>query len=165
MYKPIHLQKYERPNSYIGPDYYEYFVFLVQHRDSDTLTRANWKAATIELGKIAKENEETWQIIRDSHWAVGWIEFLYIHESAEEILKAADQMQKSIEQYPVLNEEIWSEIEENEANEIWINCYDAKERLEYIRKYRSQFEFHDFADIRANVKGEYFSGYASELIG
>lgn len=39
-----------------------------------------------------------------------------------------------------------------------------RERVEYIRKHRSQFEFRDFADMLGCVRGKYFAGYASELI-
>ena len=50
------------------------------------------------------------------------------------------------------------------ADETWKNCYDEKERIAYIRKFHYQFDFRDFADLLACVRGKYFAGYASELI-
>jgi len=58
----------------------------------------------------------------------------------------------------------FSELETETANEIWEKCYNEKARIEYIRKNRSQFDFNDFLDLWHCVKGEYFCGYASELI-
>jgi hypothetical protein len=39
-----------------------------------------------------------------------------------------------------------------------------KERIAYIRKHRSEFEFADLRDMLSCVRGNYFAGYASELI-
>ena len=64
----------------------------------------------------------------------------------------------------MLNEDDWSTLEYEEAGEVWQNCYSVQERIDYIREYRSQFEFHDFKDMWACVHGEYFAGYASELL-
>jgi hypothetical protein len=64
----------------------------------------------------------------------------------------------------VLNEEDYSEEEQEEAEVIWRECYQPQDRIAYIRKYRNQFDFSDFADLLGCVRGNYFAGYASELI-
>lgn len=50
------------------------------------------------------------------------------------------------------------------VHEIWSNRYCARERIAYIHAHRHQFEFNDLSDMLACVRGEYFSGYASELL-
>ena len=39
-----------------------------------------------------------------------------------------------------------------------------KRRINYIRENRSQFEFYNFEDLMCCVRGEYFAGYANELL-
>ena len=38
------------------------------------------------------------------------------------------------------------------------------ETADYIRKFADQFEFRCLTDVKACLRGEYFGGYASELI-
>jgi hypothetical protein len=71
---------------------------------------------------------------------------------------------KQHEDCPVINEDHWSELEQEDANLTWRECYSPQDRIDYIRKHRSQFEFHDMADLLGCVRGEYFAGYASELL-
>lgn len=100
----------------------------------------------------------------ENHWAVGWVSWIAIHESDTKALQIADDLRERHEDYPVLDEFHYSDLEQEDANETWRNCYNPIERIEYIRKFRNQFEFCDFADLMACVRGEYFAGYASELL-
>lgn len=160
------------PQHYMGASWPDYFVFLGQNRDSDALTRSNFRTSLKRLGgensSYQNEGEDTEQsnviVVRESHWACGWIEWIGIHKDHAPGIKAAEEMEAAMESYPVLSEEDWSELESEEANQVWSNCYDASERIAYIREHRSQFEFHDFADLIGCVRGKYFAGYASELI-
>lgn len=149
------------PDHYMGetwPDYYSSGVG--QSRDSDALERSNFES----MLKLLGGESETVIIVRESHWAVGWVEWIAIHATDEKALKIADETQAELDDYPVIDEEHWSEVEYKEANETWQNCYNKTERVAYIRENRSQFEFHDFADLMSCVRGEYFCGYASELL-
>ena len=161
MYTPENLEKWTLPDSYAGPEYPEYFVFLGRHRDSDLLTESNFEKG---LEKIGGESE-TVLVIRDYHWAVGWIENIYIHESDENALKLADEISKGLKDYPVVDEDDWSERESKEADRVWKDNYNVEERIEYIRQNDSQFDFHDYADLIGCIRGNWFGGYASELIG
>ena len=118
------------------------------------------------LPPFIPDNEETDSRIEvsENHWAVGWVSWIAIHETDTAALKAADEMAASLENYPVLDECDLSELESEEALETWQNCYREKERLAYVRKYRSQFEFHDFADLLGCIRGKWFRGYDSELL-
>ncbi len=162
------LKPYSRPSNYIGATWGDYFVFLGRNRDSDALSRANFDAALKDIGgeNSADDENETplVLVVRENHWACGWIEWIAIHKSQTETLEKADTILQKLEDYPVVDEELWSNYEEEEAGQVWKNCYDASERLEYIREHRSQFEFHSFADLLGCVRGHYFAGYANELL-
>jgi len=136
-----------------------WLIVLTQTRDSDTLTRSNWETALQELGGESKDV----QIFRFGHWGCGWYEVLCVRESTDKAT-IGENIQNSLEEYPILDEDQYYDMEASEALEHWQNWYDDRERLEYIRENRDYFSFFDFADIRKNVKGEHFSGYASELL-
>lgn len=170
-----HLKKWELPSHYAGAQWPDYYVFLGRNRDSSALGRANFDAGLKAIGgeKSDKDKEDPndegaalslVRVVRENHWACGWVEWIAIHESATEQLAIADGIAEKLEDYPVVDEELWSEYEQDEANTVWKDCYSAKERIDYIRRHRSQFEFHGFADMLASVRGKYFAGYASELI-
>jgi hypothetical protein len=165
LYKPTHLNRWTLPDSYAGEVWPDYFVFLGRHRDSDVLTNCNFDVSLEHLAKLpAFEDEHSRTAIRESHWAVGWVEWIAIHADDTDALKAADEMAAHLADYPVLNEEAFSNAEQEEAEKVWRDCYNAKERLEYVRKHRSQFEFRDWQDLLGCIRGRYFAGYASELI-
>ena len=157
----LYLKKWTRPAHYFGatwPDYYS--AGVGRSRDSDCLERSNFASMLDALGG----ESDTVVVVRESHWAVGWVEWIAIHQSDDKALAIADEQQERLSNYPVLNEEHWSELESEEADSVWRNCYGWKERVAYIRDNRSQFEFRDYADMLGCVRGHYFAGYASELI-
>lgn len=127
-YAPENLRPYKRPDSYAGPDWYGYYAFLGQSRDSDALERSNF-ARGLEL--IGGESE-TVLVIRDSHWAVGWVETIYIHESDEKALRAADEIKARLADYPVVDESHWSELEWREVTDYWADMR-VRDRIEAIR--------------------------------
>ena len=129
-----------------------------QNRDSDSLTRSNFTSALQILGGESDDVE----IICHGHWACGWVEYLVVREGSV-AQGIAEKIENDLEDYPVVNDEHYSELEQEDADDTWKNCYDFRERAEYIRENQSEFEFRDFADMWNCVKGEYFSGYASEM--
>jgi hypothetical protein len=154
------LTRWKVPNSWFGQHWDGYFVGLSQHRDSDALERSNFRSALEALGG----ESETVHVVREGHWAVGWIEWIAIHESDEKALTIQYEIEGSLSNYPVLDEEDFCEEEAEEANEVWRNCYDEKERIEYVREYPDQFYFSSWSDLRNVIRGEYFTGYAGELL-
>lgn len=155
------IKKWTRPDHYAGAEWPEYYSSGVgQSRDSDALERSNFVSMLKALGG----ESDTVIVVREGHWAVGWIEWIAIHESDEKALTEADEIMGALADYPVIDDSHWSETESEEANEVWANCYDDSERLEYIRKFRDQFEFHNYADLIGCARGKYFCGYASELL-
>jgi hypothetical protein len=130
------------------------------NRDSDALTRSNWECQLKALGG----ESEIVQVHRFGHWACGWFEIVLIDPAALETVKLAEELEAALENYPVIDDEHFSQTEHDEADEVWRNCYRERERVEYIRKHRDQFEFRDWQDLIGCVRGKYFAGYASELL-
>lgn len=156
-----HIEKWTYPDSYAGATWYDYYSAGVgRSRDSRPWEESNFETMLKRLGG----ESETVIVVRENHWAVGWVEWIAIHESNKAALDIAEENCKSLENYPILDEMDLSEKEQDEANEVWKNCYNWRERVEYIRDNDTQFEFHNFEDLLSCVRGEYFAGYASELI-
>ena len=148
-----HIEIEDRENWLLVP--------VSQTRDSGCLARSNFETAVKMLGGESEDVE----IHRFGHWGPGWIEVIIVNPDNNGLVLVATEIEASLESYPVLDDEDFSQKENDEANEVWMNYYNEKERVEYIRRNRSQFDFRDFADMVRSVRGEYFAGYASELIG
>ena len=136
-----------------------WLILLSQNRDSDCLTRSNFTCALEALGG----ESETVEVHRFGHWGCGWFELILVDPNSPQAQIAQD-IENALSDYPVLNEEHFSELEELEALQVWQNCYSPKDRIRYIRENRRQFEFNSYQDLRAVIRGEYFNGYASELL-
>lgn len=160
-FEPANLKLWTMPTNYVGEVWpATYSSGVGQSRDSDALERSNFACMLEAVGG----ESDTVTVVRESHWAVGWVEWIAIHQDDEKALQIADEVQAGLADYPVINEDHWSELEQEDANETWANCYSPQERIDYIRQHRSQFEFHDMTDMLGCVRGKYFAGYASELL-
>lgn len=153
------LKLWKLPKNYLGPEWPEYYVFLTKTRDSDCLEISNFRTA---LEKLGGESETIFSVI-ENHCACGWVEWIAIHASDTVAITLAEEMQDDLENYHALNENDWSELEHETADEVWKNFGDS-ERIEYIKEHRNQFEFSNFADMLGCCRGKYFAGYVSDLI-
>jgi hypothetical protein len=89
MYKPQNLKRWTLPHNYIGAIWPNYFSAGVgQSRDSSAVERSNFASMLKALGG----ESETVIVVRESHWAVGWVEWIAIHQNDDRALKIADQM-------------------------------------------------------------------------
>jgi hypothetical protein len=139
---------------------------IMRHRDSDCLTESNWRVAIKKLGGETYDSEEDTgdvSIVRFGHWAVGWVEHILVRPNSP-AHNIAIKLEEKLNDYPILDDDDFSNLEDEEAHRVWKDCYSPKERIEYIRENRSQFDFPSFAYMLSCVRGECFSGYASELI-
>ena len=166
------LSEFFKSNSAYWGQKGNWLVVMTTNRDADCLTRSNFRSMVQLLGgkatdgaKGSCEINSNLAIEEATHWACGWVQYLVLNPAAGELVQTAKENLQRLENYPVLDEEDFSNLEMEEANEIWANCYRPSERLEYIRKHKSQFEFRGLADLMGCVRGKYFAGYASELIG
>ena len=128
-YEPKHLTRWTMPDSYFGETWPNYFYApCQQNRDSDALTRSNFA----ECVRLGGENEDV-VVVREGHWAVGWVEWIAIHQDNEKALKTADELAERLEDYPVLNDDAFSELEYTECCEYWERC-NVRERIELIQR-------------------------------
>lgn len=158
-----HLTRWTLPRDYAGevwPDYYT--AGVGQSRDSDALERANFVAMLKRLGG----ESETVLVVREGHWAVGWIEWIAIHESDSVALTIANTVKGELEDYPIIDEELFSQYENEECEQVWSQCYDEHERAEYLRKHVSKVYPLSgetaYTMLRAAVKGSWY--YAANLL-
>ncbi len=167
------LSRWTRPQCYAGAEWPDYYSSGVgQSRESSALERANFDAMLKALGgeQTSEEIDDNHdnalvKVVHESHWAVGWVEWIAIHETATDALAIANRIMEKLEGYPVIDEDLWSRYEDEEAQTVWRDCYNVKERIAYIRDHANQFEFSSLADMLGSIRGNYFAGYASELIG
>ena len=136
-----------------------WLCLMTRSRDSDVLTESNWECALKALGGEGVDVE----IFRFGHWACGWWEALAVKEGSDK-QEPAQEIYDSLEDYPVLDEDDFNLREQEKADTVWRDCYDWKDRIKYIRKNRYQFEFHGMQDLLDCIRGNYFPGYASELL-
>lgn len=163
MYTPKHLRLWTRPDCYVGetwPNYYS--AGFGQSRDSDVLERSNFEAVRRALSEVEPEGDK-WQIVRERHWAVGWVDWIAIGDDCEcdELLRVADAAKAKVADYPILDEELYSEMENEECESIWQNCYNEGERLDYLREHVCR-EYLTFREVREAVRGEWY--YAAQLL-
>lgn len=110
------VKRWTMPDCYFGetwPDYYS--AGVGQSRDSDSLERSNFTAMLSALGG----ETETVIVVRESHWAVGWVEWIAVHESDATALQCADDVLERLKDYPVIDEDAWSTLEYEEAADYW----------------------------------------------
>jgi len=144
------VKTWKHPDSYFGYSPTGHFVIMGKHRDSDALTRSNWDAAIRILSDAWGEQIEEFApdgyvtkpdaapaayTFSASHWAVGWCETLLVRPDApERVLEAARDIEQRLESYPVLDESAYSELEWNEAADLW-EALGVKGRLEVIKRH------------------------------
>lgn len=125
------------------------YVIATQHRDSDALARSNWSVLAADLGAEAYtyiranhwsddstdyEDRPTVYHWRASHWAVGWVEYLMVRADApEDVLTNAGEWLSALADYPVADDDHFSELEFTEACAYWANCSVA-DRLDAIKR-------------------------------
>lgn len=132
-YQPQNLERWTRPSDfgqYVENWFYtsKAFVFLGRHRDSDLLTESNFECALAALGG----ESDTVKIVREGHWAVGWVEWIAIHESDRIALQIADDIQAGLSDYPIVDDSDFSEREWNAAQDYWHEL-DISERVDMCR--------------------------------
>jgi hypothetical protein len=112
-------------------------------RDSEALARSNWRVIIADLaeffpyhhwqekeaGDFGRHARPPFVILRSGHWAVGWVEELFVDTENEAALKAVIDWANRLEDYPCADEEDYSQLEweeEQEAKE-WNGTNDESE--------------------------------------
>lgn len=151
---------YDSLDNYVGEtEFPEFYVVVCQNRDSDCLARSNFRSALKLLG-----GESSSVVIhRFGHWACGWWEALCVLKDTPTYL-IAELLEEDLEDYPVVDDEDFSNLEQEEADYIWKNCYNNEQRITYMRTHKSEIEPRSLADLLACAKGKYFLGDPSTLL-
>jgi hypothetical protein len=138
-YEPLAIKPWEVPDSWAGKPWHGWYVGLGRNRDSDTLTESNFRVflkALRELPEVYVDDSEnasqSWrylnddwsevdsvQVVQESHWACGWIDWIAIHPDNQAALQLADEMLCALSDYPILNECDWSELQDEAVNRQW----------------------------------------------
>lgn len=84
-----------------------------QHRDSEALERSNFRAM---LAICEAEDDDAVTVESMSHWAVGWVEYILVRPDSAAWL-AAEQARERLDDYPVLDDDDYSEEEYRESCE------------------------------------------------
>lgn len=146
-------------------------IVYTVNRDSDALARSNARQIDKALAPFLDDDDSPDVTTEHhGHWACGWIDGYAIRvyrpgtNDLTPAFLAYAELRLALDTYPILDEEDFSKEEHKEADEVWRTCYSTRDRIEYICDNREQFEFHSFADMLACARGDYFAGYASELL-
>jgi hypothetical protein len=159
----------------------DYAIVYTSNRDSDALARSNEHVILTALKPFMGWHGDGAHCWTESHghWAVGHADCIVIRvydATTRELtpaFKAYAELATALEDYPVLDEEDYSEREQADAELTWKNCYNDRQRLEYMRSHWREFEHCHAKWYPANeawrnlldcVRGRAFYGYASELL-
>jgi len=107
---------------------------VIKTRDTGegSLERSNWEVLLKRLKKNSPEGRG-WSIEGFNHWACGYYDMI-IAKPKTKAWKIVEEVSKKLYDYPVLDENDWSEREFNAANDYWSRI-SVKERLYYIQNY------------------------------
>ena len=146
-----HLQEFawKTPRDYGGFSPVGDYVIATTNRDADALTRSNWECIGRDMGAVdwgpsertrnypagkdweARPAVYTW---RAGHWAVGWVEYMMIRaDASEDVLTAAGETVCALADYPIYNEDHFTDLEFNEACEFWERSSVA-DRVDYLQR-------------------------------
>lgn len=114
--KTLDLEQYrwKLPPSYFGAQWPSYYVAAGRSRDSDALEESNFR---VTLKRLGGEKDPAVIVVRESHWAVGWVEWIGVHENNKAGLAELRKIIEEKESYPILDEEDFSEEEESRGIE------------------------------------------------
>jgi hypothetical protein len=155
-WQPKRLKRWRMPENYFGPTWPEYFSACVgRSRDSDCMEESNFYFMLRALGG----ETNTVQVVREHHWAVGWIEWVAIHESDEASLRKADELRQALDDDPVFDRDDLSEREDHECEVMWTRGFQPSDRIRLLRE-RGCTE--GFRLLRAAVNGDWSA--ASSLL-
>ena len=120
------MEKWSRTENYIGESYLDYYVLLFRTRDSGLVEESNFWSALKALNGESK----TVKIVRAKHWLCGWIEMILIHESDKESIDKGNEIEESLNNYPILDEDTFGKMVLEKETEMFDQIkYDAEHGL------------------------------------
>lgn len=120
---------FDRKGAFLDDDRQDWFVLpVIRTRDSGPLEESNFSTA---LDIVGGEGDNV-EVHRFGHWGPGWFEIIIINPILEQL---GQKIEDSLENYPVLDDDDYSEREWDYATESW-NSLTIGERVELCKKYR-----------------------------
>lgn len=143
----------------------QWLVFpVMKTRDSDILTQCNYECVIKAFENIGYDGEsdnpenDLIQVHSFNHWACGYFDLILVNPFNETAVNLAIELTESLNNYPVLNDERFSELQLEDQYKSFKNCYKS----DYISELEKQFpELTDcLYDIDNDILYEYFNSVA-----
>jgi RNA binding exosome subunit len=108
------------PAGHALPDRQDWLVFPISRtRDTDDpIDVSNWRVAVAAFKGVSPEGRG-WEIHRFGHWGPGWFEIILVNPRVKKCRACAEDMEKSIANYPILDEGDFSEAESESEQQSW----------------------------------------------
>lgn len=129
------IEYFPRGSSVYYGESQNWLVVATRHRDSDLLTESNWECILRDLGG----ESENVHIERASCSMVGWIEYLIVNPNDKKLVELGEKIEKKLDDYPVYNENHWSEKEFDE----YYNYFNDYGKQEFTGSLVKKFNLHD----------------------
>jgi hypothetical protein len=121
-YEDYQPTTFDRKGAFLDDGRQEWLVAPIgTNRDADCLTRSNWDSMIATLEHETDDDEtETWEEHSFNHWGPGWFSIVIVKPGsvAESLVT---EMARALEDYPVLDDELFSQYETDEAELAWTN--------------------------------------------
>jgi len=150
-YPTLNKNKWTTPDDYAGFNPLGDYVLYAHNRDSGLLSEVNYKELEREFMAMSKPYREDHAqddlvyTFRASHWACGWVDYLMISKKApENIINQANESLNALADYPVVDDEAFSEAEYDAILKYWDDLTDD-EKKEYSTDSDSISEIPDSA--------------------
>jgi hypothetical protein len=117
----------------------QFCIVYTSNRDSDILDRANAQAIDAELSQFVEMGDVVSQ--RHSHWAVGHVDGYAIRVyddegSITDAFRCWCDIAQRLDDYPILDESLYSELELEAQNESW----ELWARADFVRELERQLD-------------------------
>ena len=150
----IFKMNFVAPEGIEGADKLDQRVIVCErNRDSDILCQSNWRSFFKALG--GEENEIV-QIFRRRNSLVGWVEYMTVLEDSKE-MEIAKKIMWALEIYSVVDEDDFSQLESETADEYWKENYTWQERIKELRQHFVDIpqNLQDFRSLKSAAKGNF----------
>jgi hypothetical protein len=110
------MKLWRQPDNYNGASWADYYVFLHEYKDSDSLERRNFRVALRRLGGQSLDERGTTVVGvvheggQEDHLDTGegWVKWIAIHKAAADKVLLAEEMEAELDEYPILHSIEWS---------------------------------------------------------
>ena len=123
------------------PDKQDWLVVIGRNRDSDCLANSNFDCALKSLGG---ESDDC-KIHSFNHWACGWLEIVIVRPDTA-CARIAEEIENSLSDYPVLDDEDYSQREWTMASDYWCGMR-PRERIQWAVDARKRYHWLSKANV------------------